>query len=80
VRPLLAGRALGPADSRAVDADPQAAVGLARRAHRRLDRVGVGDVRLDEPRAVAELSGERLALLGVEVRDHDVRAAGVEPP
>ena len=55
----------------AADRDPQAALGLGGGVDRRLDRLGLHHVRLDEAGAVAELGGQRLALLGVEVGDHD---------
>ena len=78
VRPLLAGGPLGPADPRAADRDPQAALGLGGGVDRGLDRLGLHHVRLDEPSPLAELGGERLALLGVQVGDHDRRAAVVK--
>ena len=65
----------GPADARAADADAQAALALGRRGDGRLDLVRVGHVGLDEPGALAQLGGERGALLLVEVGDRDARAS-----
>ena len=72
MRALLAGDALRPADAGAADRDPQAALGLGGGIDGGLHRLGLHHVHLHEARAaVAELDGERLALLGVEVGDHD---------
>ena len=78
--PLLAGDALRPADPGAADRDPQPGGRLGCGGDRRLDRVGVGDVRLVEAGPLAELAGQCLTLLAVQVRDHDVGAGAVEAP
>ena len=67
------GDALGPADPRAANRDAQTALGGRRLLDRGRDRRLVGHVCLDEARA--ELSRQRLALLGVEVGDDDTRAS-----
>ena len=77
VGPVLVHGALGPADARAADGDPQVA-GLAGGGHGGLHLVGVGDVAELEARPPAELLGERVALLLVEVGDGHVRAPGVQ--
>jgi hypothetical protein len=78
MRAALGDRALGPADARAVDRDPQAVAVLGRRRDRRLDLVGLGHVGRDEAGGVAQLGGERLALLGVDVGDGDAGALGLQ--
>ena len=67
--------ALRPADAGGVHQDPQRAE-LDGLRDRRLDLLGVGDVDRDE--RAADLLGERLALVGLEVGDDDLRARGGE--
>ena len=66
---LLAGGPLRPADPGAADGDPQPALGRRGGVDRRLDRLGLHHVRLDEAGALAQLGREGLALLGVHVGD-----------
>jgi hypothetical protein len=72
VRALLAGDPLRPADPGAADGDAQALTGPGRALDRGPDRILVGDVGCDE--GGADLRGERLAPLRVQVGDHDLRA------
>ena len=77
MRPLLRDRPLGPADPGAADGDPQFTA-LARRGDRGLHLIGFEHVRLGEARPVAELSGQRGALVGVQVGDRHRGAVGVQ--
>jgi hypothetical protein len=74
--PLLARRPLRPSDARAADRDPEAVLGGE--LNGRLHLLGVGHVRRDEPCALAQLGGERLALRGADVGDRHARSALVE--
>ena len=78
VGPLPSRRALCPADSRAADRDPQPALGARRRLDRRLYRLRLDHVCLDEAGALAELGGELLALLRVQVAEDDARPGAVQ--
>ena len=78
MRAALGDRALRPPDAGTVDRDPQPAVGVGRGVNGGLDLVGLGHVRRDEPRAVAQLAREGVALLGVDVGDGHLGALGVQ--
>ena len=66
------------ADPGVVAHDVEPAEALDREVDGRLHLVGVGDVGLLERGRVAELGGQRLAALGVDVGDDDPRAFGDE--
>jgi hypothetical protein len=76
----LADRPLGPADARAVHRDAQLARQLGGGVDGGLDLVGLRHVGLDELDAGAQLGGQRVALLGVDVGDGDLGALGVQAP
>ena len=79
VRPAAAGDLLSPARAGAAHADAQPAAGLRGLLGRGLDLVLVADVGVHEGRAVAELVGQRLPALVVDVGDGHARAAVVQP-
>ena len=74
VRPLLGDRALRPADPGAADRDPQLAAARAPRRPPPATCSGSITFASTKLAPLAELAGQRLALLGVEVGDHDARA------
>jgi hypothetical protein len=78
VRALGARDLLRPARARADDADAQPALAARGEVHRGLHLLLLAHVAGGEPRA--ELVGERLPLLRVDVRDGDRRAELVQPP
>src|SRR5262245_22200005 len=80
MRPFLADGLLGDADAGAIDRAAQSAEGGDGRAHRPLDALFIGDVRLDKAGVRTKLLGERLAFLSVDVRYDDVRAAFRKQP
>ena len=78
MRAALSGDTGGPADARARDRDPERD-GLGRGgADGGEHRILVGHVGADERGPVAELVLETATAVLVQVRDHDVGAAGVE--
>ena len=77
VRPAAGGDLDRDAGARAGHGDPQAAGRLGRPVDGGLDLVLLAHVAGDE--RDAELAGERLALLRVDVGDGDGRAEGVQP-
>src|SRR4051794_30827841 len=70
------GGARGPADAGAAEGDAQRPVLAGRLLDRRLHRRGVGHVRADERGVPAELIGECLPALLLEVEDRHRSASG----
>jgi len=78
VRALATCDPLGVSDSGAVDRDPQATRRLGGERDRKLELLGLGDVRRGERCPLAQARGQRHGSLGVEIGDHDVRAASMQ--